>query len=233
MDPIPPQEDDAPGRKARASAAATRHPLCSATTIVGELGRGGMGVVLLARDRRLQREVAIKLLPAEVDRDPKAREQFLAEARTLAALNHPNIAIIHSLEEEAGRHFLTMERIEGRSLRERLRDGPLALEEALAIARQVARALEAAHEQGVVHRDLKPSNVMLKHDGKVKVLDFGLALRLDQPGADVAADGEVAGTPGYMSPEQVRGEPADARSDVWALVCCSARVPCGPAARCR
>ena len=182
--------------------------------VLGELGRGGMGLVLLARDNRLEREVAIKLLPDGLDHDPESRDRFLAEARTLAALNHPNIAIIHSLEESAGRHFLTMERIEGRSLRERLRGGPLTLDDALSIARQVARALEAAHAKGVVHRDLKPSNVMLRDDGTAKVLDFGLAVRLDA-GTDVP--GEIAGTAGYMSPQQVRGEPADVRSDVWAL----------------
>jgi len=219
MDPTPPEEDDAPTgpRRARIRGGDAPPAVLGSYQIVGELGRGGMGVVLLGRDRRLQREVAIKMLPSEVDRDPTARELLLAEARALAAINHPNIAIIHSLEEDAGRHFLTMERIEGQSLRTRLRDGPLAVEEALAISRQVARALEAAHEKGVVHRDLKPSNVMLRLDGKVKVLDFGLALRLDRPGAEAAADGELVGTPGYMSPEQVRGEVADARSDVWAL----------------
>jgi non-specific serine/threonine protein kinase len=181
--------------------------------VLGELGRGGMGVVFLARDSRLQREVAIKLLPPELDGEPQALERFLQEARTLAALDHPNIAIIHSLEESGGRHFLTMERIAGRSLWHRLRDERMSADEALAIVRQVARALEAAHLKRVVHRDLKPSNVMLRQDGTVKVLDFGLAIRVDR----ATREGEIAGTPGYMSPEQVRGEPVDARSDVWAL----------------
>jgi non-specific serine/threonine protein kinase len=186
-------------------------------SVLGELGRGGMGVVLLARDHRLERDVAIKLLPGDLDRNPVARDRFLAEGRALAALNHPNIAIVHSLEESAGRHFLTMERIEGRSLRERLRGGPLSLDETLAIARQISRAIEAAHAKGVVHRDLKPSNVMLRDDGTVKVLDFGLAVRLDRVTGGPTSAREIAGTPGYMSPEQVRGEPADARTDVWAL----------------
>jgi len=183
--------------------------------VLGELGRGGMGVVYLGLDARLQREVALKLLPADLERDPEARDRLFAEARTLASLNHPNIATIHSLEEHAGGHFLTMERIEGRSLWERLQQGPLPLDDALAVGRQVARALEAAHAKGVVHRDLKPSNVMLRDDGTAKVFDFGLALRVE---ALLGTSGaEVAGTPGYMSPEQVRGEPADVRSDVWAM----------------
>jgi non-specific serine/threonine protein kinase len=182
-----------------------------------------MGVVYLARDRRLEREVALKLLPPELDNDAAARERFLGEARTLAALNHPNIATIYSLEDSGGRHFLTMELVEGRSLWERLREGAPPLDETLSVLRQIARAVEAAHSKGVVHRDLKPSNVMLQDDGTVKVLDFGLAVRLQvgaiAPGKLAPGAGEVAGTPGYMSPEQVHGEAAEPRADVWAVGC--------------
>jgi non-specific serine/threonine protein kinase len=182
-----------------------------------------MGVVYLARDPSLERDVALKMLPPELDSDSVARTRFLDEARTLAALNHPNIATIYSLEDDGGRHFLTMEWIEGRSLFERLRGGALPIDETLSLIRQVARAVEAAHSKGVVHRDLKPSNVMMQDDGTVKVLDFGLAVRLKFDSIDSAAiapgTGEVAGTPGYMSPEQARGEAADPRTDVWAVGC--------------
>ncbi len=196
--------------------------------LVRELGRGGMGVVYLAHDPRLERDVALKMLPPELDADPGMRERFLAEARTLATLNHPNIATIHSLERSGDRHFLTMEVVEGRSLSERLREGVPPLDETLALMRQVTRAVEAAHAKGIVHRDLKPSNVMVQPGGTAKVLDFGIAMRVAAgalaPGPVVAGgrgstSGSGLGTPGYMSPEQVRGEPEGPSTDVWAIGC--------------
>jgi predicted ATPase/predicted Ser/Thr protein kinase len=190
--------------------------------VVRELGRGGMGVVLLAHDARLGRDIAIKLLPVDAGAADAVRERLLSEARALATMNHPNIATIHSLEEDADHHFITMELVEGRSLHERLRAGPLPIEETLSVVRQVVRGLEAAHAKGVIHRDLKPANIMLRPDGTAKVLDFGLAVQLRSAGdADPIApeSAQVAGTPGYMSPEQVRGEPTDARTDVWAVGC--------------
>jgi non-specific serine/threonine protein kinase len=222
-EPTLPVGGPAPGAAGTVSGAPPARPdAIGAYPILRELGRGGMGVVYLARDRRLEREIALKLLPPELD-DAAARERFLGEARTLAALNHPNIAMIYSLEDSSGRHFITMELVEGRSLSERLRGGAPPLDESLAVLRQIARAVEAAHSKGVVHRDLKPSNVMLQADGTVKVLDFGLAVRLQFRALDPAqlapGAGEVAGTPGYMSPEQVHGEAADPRADVWAVGC--------------
>jgi predicted ATPase len=190
--------------------------------VLREIGRGGMGVVLLAHDERLERDIAIKLLPAQGGAAGGVSERFLREARALATMNHPNVATIHSLEVDADRPFITMELVEGRSLRERLAAGPLPVHETLSILRQVVRGLEAAHAKDVIHRDLKPANVMLRPDGTAKVLDFGLAVRLRAAGDAEALDpdaGEIAGTPGYMSPEQVRGEPTDSRTDVWAVGC--------------
>ena len=207
------------GAPARTTAASTRPPArLGPYRVLREIGRGGMGVVLLAHDERLERDIAIKLLPAQVGAAGPVSERFLREARALATMNHPNVATIHSLEVDADRPFITMELVEGRSLRERLAAGPLPVPETLSILRQVVRGLEAAHAKDVIHRDLKPANVMLRPDGTAKVLDFGLAVRLlaDDVDPDV---GEIAGTPGYMSPEQVRGEPTDARTDVWAVGC--------------
>jgi serine/threonine-protein kinase PknK len=190
--------------------------------VVRELGRGGMGVVLLAHDQRLGRDIAIKLLRADAGAADPVRERLLSEARTLATMNHPNIATIHSLEEDAGHQFITMELVEGRSLHHRLTAGPLPLEDTLSVVRQVVRGLEAAHAKGVIHRDLKPANIMLRPDGTAKVLDFGIAVQLRFSGdaeAIAPESGQVSGTPGYMSPEQVRGEPTDARTDVWAVGC--------------
>ncbi|HVP38496.1 MAG TPA: protein kinase [Candidatus Saccharimonadales bacterium] len=198
-----------------------------------ELGRGGMGVVYLARDPRLDRLVAIKVLPEEFARDPERLARFEREARLLASLNHPNIAGIHGLEEEAGRRFLVLEYVEGPTLAERLPRGPLSLEDTLEVARQVAAALEAAHESGVVHRDLKPGNIKITSSGEVKVLDFGLAkggagseppsgLDLSQsPTLTQArtAAGVILGTAAYMSPEQARGRSVDRRADIWAFGC--------------
>ena len=161
-------------------------------TIRSPLGAGGMGEVYRAHDATLNRDVALKILPAAFADDPERLARFTREAQTLAALNHPNIAHIHGLEESAGVRALVMELVEGDDLSERIARGPLSLDEALPIARQIAEALEAAHEQGIIHRDLKPANIKVRADGTVKVLDFGLAKALDPGG----------GRPGTQDPSQ-------------------------------
>jgi serine/threonine-protein kinase len=192
-------------------------------SIVSSLGSGGMGEVYRARDATLDREVAIKVLPSLFTSDPLRIERFEREARLLASLNHPNIATIHGIERGRGIHALILELVEGETLADRLRStstrskrrGGLPLADAVSIARQIADALEVAHEKGIVHRDLKPANVMIRLDGVVKLLDFGLAKgrMVDQHG------GVIAGTASYMSPEQARGEPVDRRADMWAFGC--------------
>jgi hypothetical protein len=194
--------------------------------IVTLLGRGGMGEVYQARDPRLRRDVAIKVLPASFaqDRDRVARLQ--REAQLLAALNHPGIAHIHGLEDSNGAPALVLELVEGPTLAERLANGPLSPGDAFAVARQIAEAIEAAHEKNVIHRDLKPANVKLAADGTVKVLDFGLAKAMEGVDSDAGSlttagteAGAVLGTPAYMSPEQARGHAVDRRTDVWAFGC--------------
>ena len=196
--------------------------------IVAPLGAGGMGEVYRARDTRLGREVAVKVLPAEVGSSPHRLARFEREAMTVARLNHPNIVVLHSIEEDGGTRFLTMELVEGRSLAALVAPGGLPLVQVLDLAIPLADALTAAHEKGVVHRDLKPANVMVTREGRVKVLDFGLA-KLAQVDADLGATqaatlaapisdaGQVVGTVPYMAPEQLRGETADARSDLFSL----------------
>ncbi len=193
------------------------------------LGAGGMGEVYRARDTRLDRDVAVKMLSSDVSSDPDRLARLTREARLLAALNHPHIAAIHEFEEADGMSGLVMELVEGQTLADRLRDGPLNEESALSIADQIASALQAAHQNGIIHRDLKPANIKVTPAGTVKVLDFGLAkaleaaatadvgltTRLAAPGATRA--GVVLGTPAYMSPEQARGEPLDHRTDIWAF----------------
>ena len=206
--------------------------------ITGRLGEGGMGEVFRATDSKLKREVAIKVLPAAFTEDPERLARFEREAQLLAQLQHPNIASIFGLEEANGVRALVLELVEGEDLAERLKRGALPLEEALAVARQIAEALEAAHEKGIVHRDLKPGNVKLTPDGKVKVLDFGLAKAMDPAaGGASAADlarsptlmnsptmtaagtqlGVILGTAAYMAPEQARGAAVDKRADIWAF----------------
>lgn len=194
------------------------------------LGTGGMGEVYRARDPRLARDVAIKVLPSGLSSDPERLRRFEQEARAVAALNHPNILALYEIGTENGTPFLVTELLDGETLRERLLGGALPLRKAVDIAVQTAHATAAAHEKGIIHRDLKPANIFLTHDGRVKVLDFGLA-RIEQRGAAEAGasqsptrtvdpqtgTGLVLGTAGYMSPEQVRGKPADARSDIFAL----------------
>ncbi len=199
--------------------------------ILGLLGAGGMGEVYRAVDRNLDRQVAIKILPAAFSEDVERLARFEREAKLLAALNHPHIAAIHGLEEADGRRFLVLELVEGLSLRARLMKGPLPIEEALETCRQIAEGLEAAHEKGIVHRDLKPGNIMLSRDGRAMILDFGLA-KVSGSEAPVAeadksptitgrmtAPGVVLGTAAYMSPEQARGRAIDKRTDIWAFGC--------------
>src|SRR6266536_1599615 len=202
--------------------------------ILSALGAGGMGEVYRARDTKLDREVAIKVLPELFVSDPERVARFQREAKTLAALNHPHIGGIYGLEDASGVHALVLELVEGPTLADRIAQGPLPLDEALPIARQIAEALEAAHEAGIIHRDLKPANIKLRPDGEVKVLDFGLAKALEPmspASANVTASptittpammtgiGMILGTAAYMSPEQAKGRPADKRSDVWAFGC--------------
>jgi len=192
------------------------------------LGAGGMGEVYRARDTTLGRDVAIKVLPEDFAAGPDRLARFEREAKLLASLNHANIATIHGLEESDGVRFIVMELVEGKTLADRIaRSGRIELAEALDIARQIAKALEVAHEQGIVHRDLKPANVLLTSRGDVKVLDFGVARSavVNQPADETAEatnltiEGTLIGTPPYMSPEQIRGERATERADVWAFGC--------------
>lgn len=191
-----------------------------------ELGRGGMGVVYLARDPRLNRPVAIKVLPAAFVADPVRLQRFEREARTLAALNHRNVAMIFGLEDADSQRLLVLEFVPGQTLTQRVSRGPLPLDECLRTCIQIAEGLEAAHERDVVHRDLKPDNVKVTPDGLVKILDFGLATTTAQntddhatTGSALTVAGMVMGTPGYMSPEQARGVQTDKRTDVWAFGC--------------
>ena len=202
--------------------------------ITGKLGAGGMGEVYRARDTKLDRDVALKILPEAFASDPERLARFEREAKTLAALNHPHIAHIHGLEESDGVRALVLEFVDGPTLADRIARGPIPIHEALIIARQIAEALEAAHEQGIIHRDLKPANIKVRTDGAVKVLDFGLAKALDPTSvvtADVTASptittpalmtgaGMIVGTAAYMSPEQARGKAVDRRTDLWAFGC--------------
>jgi serine/threonine-protein kinase len=197
-------------------------------TIIGSLGRGGMGEVWRARDSVLGREVALKTLPREFVQDAERLARFEREARLLATVSHPNIGAIYGLEQHDEERFLVLELIEGETLAERLYRGALRVTDALKLALQLAEALEAAHEKGVIHRDLKPSNIKITPDGRLHVLDFGLAKALSRDGpsphtltihSDATAHGAILGTPAYMAPEQARGEPAGVRADVWAFGC--------------
>src|SRR4029453_2681361 len=201
--------------------------------ILSALGAGGMGEVYRARDTKLGRDVALKILPDLFANDPDRLARFTREAQTLASLNHPNIAHIHGLEESGGVRALIMELVEGEDLSQQIARGPILVNEALPIAKQIAEALEAAHEQGIIHRDLKPANIKVRPDGTVKVLDFGLAKALDSTGALSASvslsptittpamtqAGMIMGTAAYMAPEQARGRIAGKRADIWAFGC--------------
>jgi eukaryotic-like serine/threonine-protein kinase len=209
--------------------------------ILSPLGAGGMGEVYRARDTKLNRDVALKFLPEALAHDAERMARFQREAQVLASLNHPNVAAIYGLEESAGVRALVMELVEGQTLQERLgvgasvsRQTPLPLDDALPIAKQIADALEYAHERGIIHRDLKPANVKITPEGTVKVLDFGLAKALDvdastssssnvsnSPTLTAAATqaGVIIGTAAYMSPEQARGKTVDRRADIWSFGC--------------
>src|SRR5438552_2593245 len=187
-----------------------------------------MGVVFRARDLKLQRDVALKLLPDHFAGDPERLARFQREAQVLASLNHPNIAQIHGLDDSTPQTCIVMELVDGQTLQERLNRGPIPLDEALPIARQIAEALEAAHEKGIIHRDLKPANIKLTPEGKVKVLDFGLAKAFDSESTGDPANsptltmgstraGMILGTAGYMSPEQAKGKTVDKRADIWSF----------------
>jgi Tol biopolymer transport system component len=200
--------------------------------VTEQIGAGGMGEVFKARDTRLGRDVALKFLPESFAADTERLHRFEREAKLLAALNHPNIAAIYGIEQSEGAHFLVLELVPGEDLAERISHGPLPVDDALRMALQIAEALEAAHEQGVIHRDLKPGNVVVNPDGVVKVLDFGLAkaLEADRDNSGLShsptllassptVQGVILGTAGYMSPEQARGKTVDRRADIWAFGC--------------
>jgi serine/threonine protein kinase len=198
--------------------------------VTSQLGEGGMGVVYRGHDSRLNRDVALKLLPDTFAADPDRLSRFQREAQTLASLNHTNIAQIYGLEQVNGSTCIVMELVEGETLEDRLKRGPFSFDEALDVAKQIADALAVAHERGIVHRDLKPANIKLTPSGVVKVLDFGLAKALGPKTSDTSLTamptmatgsmvGAVVGTPGYMSPEQARGKDVDARTDIWAFGC--------------
>src|ERR1700747_393566 len=197
-----------------------------------QIGAGGMGEVYKAHDTKLGRDVAIKVLPEAFAHDADRLSRFQREAKMLASLNHPNIATIYGLEQSNGTSYLVMELVSGETLAERVkRDGAVPIEEALKIGVQIAEALEAAHEKGIIHRDLKPANVKVTPEGKVKVLDFGLAKAFAAEGASedpsnspplsraATMQGVLLGTGAYMSPEQARGKTVDKRTDIWAFGC--------------
>lgn len=191
------------------------------TTLAGKYkiievsGRGGMGIVYRAEDTKLKRNVALKFLPPELIQDEEARERFVLEARTAAALSHPNICTIHEINEEEGRSFISMEYIEGQSLKERIGQGPLEPEKALDIAIQMAEGLEEAHKKDIIHRDIKSANIMITEKGQAKIMDFGLAKV--KGSTLLTREGTTLGTVAYMSPEQARGEKVDNRTDIWSL----------------
>src|SRR5262245_56340339 len=199
--------------------------------VLGPLGAGGMGEVYRARDRKLGRDVAIKVLPEAFSQDAGRITRFDREARFLASVNHPALAAIYGLEESAGVRYIVMELVPGETLSETLARGPLPIREALASGRQIAEALEAAHEKGIVHRDLKPANIKVTPEGRAKVLDLGLAKAMDTKAEssdssesptlqlEQTRPGVILGTIEFMSPEQARGKPVDKRTDVWAFGC--------------
>src|SRR5712671_6128010 len=197
--------------------------------ILEKLGSGGMGEVYLAEDTRLGRKIALKLLAEELTQNRDRLNRFDQEAYAASALNHPNILTIYEMGDEGGRHFIATEFVDGQTLRTRLSGAPMELAEVLNVAIQIAGALEEAHAAAIIHRDIKPENVMIRRNGHVKVLDFGLAKLMERPATDetdteavtralVQTDaGMVLGTSQYMSPEQARGKPVDARTDIWSL----------------
>ncbi len=231
LSPLSESNDEGSLSRDATRTAAVSHPnSIGPYRVVGLLGAGGMGEVFRARDSKLNRDVALKVLPSEFQLDPDRLARFTREAQVLAALNHPHIGAIYGLEESNGRQALVLELVEGVTLANRIELGPLPLVEALTIARQIAEALTAAHDQGIIHRDLKPANIKVTPAKAVKVLDFGLAKTAGgDPGptdasqsptsADKTRIGVVLGTAAYMSPEQARGQDVDSRTDIWAYGC--------------
>jgi len=174
-----------------------------------------MGVVYKAKDTRLKRTVALKFLPAELTQDEEAKKRFIQEAQAAAALEHPNICTIYEVDEADDQTFISMSYIQGQSLKDKLKDGPLSIDEAKDIALQLAAGLKEAHERGIIHRDIKPANIMITNKGQTKITDFGLA-KLAW-GADLTKPSTIMGTVAYMSPEQARGEKVDHRTDIWSF----------------
>jgi serine/threonine protein kinase len=197
--------------------------------ILTKLGAGGMGEVFLAEDTRLNRKVALKILPADVAANEDRMRRFVQEAKSASALNHPNIITIYEIDQVDSVYFIASEFIDGQTLRERMRNEPRKIGQALGLAVQISSALSAAHAAGIIHRDIKPDNIMLRRDGIVKVLDFGLAKLTEQPPSQIVdldastravvktEAGVVVGTAIYMSPEQARGLPVDERTDIFSL----------------
>jgi serine/threonine protein kinase/Flp pilus assembly protein TadD len=183
--------------------------------IIEKIGEGGMGIVYKAEDTKLRRNIALKFLPSGLTRDKKAKARFIQEAQAAAALNHPHICTIYEVDESDDQTFIAMEFIEGQTLKDKIEAGPLAIDEVVDIASQVAEGLGEANKKGIVHRDIKPANIMLTENGKAKIMDFGLA-KLSW-GADLTKPSMIIGTVAYMSPEQARGEPVDHRTDIWSL----------------
>ena len=183
--------------------------------ILEKLGEGGMGVVYKAEDTELKREVAIKFLPPHIAKHGEERKRFRVEAQAAAALNHPNIATIHAIEEVDDEMFIIMEYIKGQELKDKIEAGPLPIEDTLNLANQIAKGLQAAHTKGVVHRDIKSANIMLTDEGDVKIMDFGLAKV--RGGPKLTQEQSTLGTASYMSPEQTRGEEVDHRTDIFSL----------------
>lgn len=196
-------------------------------TIISQIGAGGMGEVYRARDTRLDREVAIKLLPADISSDADRLKRFEQEARATSALNHPNILTVYDIGTHNGSPYIVAELLEGEELRDRLDQGPIPIRKAIEYAQQIVSGLSAAHEKGIVHRDLKPENLFITRDDRVKILDFGLAKLRGNGGSATGSEdatrkaitspGVIMGTVGYMSPEQVRGQTVDHRSDIFSF----------------
>ena len=183
--------------------------------ITDKLGEGGMGIVYKAEDTKLERPVALKFLAAHAIEDPEHKARFVREAKAAARLDHPNICSVYEIDEAEGQTFLAMAYLEGQTVKDKIAERPLKLDEALDIAIQTAQGLKAAHEKGIVHRDIKPANLMLTQEGQVKVMDFGLAQLADR--SKLTKTTTMLGTPAYMSPEQALREPTDRRTDVWSL----------------